>query len=107
MITKKFWSHLKTKNTCHRIPETMHRNVIFRNKAIDKVELFNEYFCEQFSDPFLYDTAINWTNDSTLNEIDFAIPRIEKFLFCINSNKACGPDDIHGKILKNFSKSFA
>ena len=48
LITKKFWSHLKTKNTCHRIPETMHRNVTFRNKAIDKVELFNEYFCEQF-----------------------------------------------------------
>ena len=76
------------------------RNVTFRNKAIDKVELFNEYFCEQFSDPSLYDTDINWTNDSTLNEIDFAIPRIEKFLSCINSNKACGPDGIHGKILK-------
>ena len=43
LITKKFWSHIKTKNTCHRIPETMHRNVTFRNKAIDKVELFNEY----------------------------------------------------------------
>ena len=107
LITKKFWSHLKTKNTCHRIPETMHRNVTFRNKAIDKVELFNEYFCEQFSDPSLYDTDINWTNDSTLNEIDFAIPRIEKFLSCINSNKACGPDGIHGKILKNCSMSLA
>ena len=36
-----------------------------------------------------------------------AIPRIEKFLSCINSNKACGPDGIHGKILKNCSKSLA
>ena len=85
----------------------MHRNETFRNKAIDKVELFNEYFCEQFSDSSLYDTGINWTNDSTLNEIDFAIPRIEKFLSCVNSNKACGPDGIHGKILKHCSKSLA
>ena len=43
----------------------------------------------------------------TLNDIDFAKPRIRKLRSNINPNKACGPDGIHGRILKNCPNSLA
>ena len=42
LITKKFWSHVKSKNVSHRIPDCMHRNATFRHKPLDKAELFND-----------------------------------------------------------------
>ena len=107
LITKKFWSHVKSKNLSHRIPDCMHRDETYRNKPLDKAELFNNYFYEQFSDASQYDIDIGWANDATLNNIDFAIPKIQKLLSNINPNKACGPDGIHGRILKNCPHSLA
>ena len=107
LITKKFWSHVKSKNLSHRIPDCMHRNNTYRNKPLDKAELFNEYFYEQFSDASQYDVDIDWVNDATLNDIDFSLHRIQKLLSNINPNKACGPDGIHGRILKNCPQSLA
>ena len=59
LITKNFWSNHRSKNTCHRIPECMQKNNTYRNKSIDKAELFNNYFCDQFSDPSKYDIIDN------------------------------------------------
>ena len=42
LITKKFWSHVKSKNVSHRIPDCIHRNATFRHKPLDKAELFND-----------------------------------------------------------------
>ena len=95
LITKKFWSHVKSKNLSHRIPDCMHRDKTYRNKPLDKAELFNNYFYEQFSDASQYDIDIGWANDVTLIDIDFTIPKIQKLLSNINPNKACGPDGIH------------
>ena len=70
LITKKFWSHVKSKNFSHRIPDCMHRNDAFRHKPLDKAELFNNFFYEQFSNPSNYDIEIDWVNDATVNKID-------------------------------------
>ena len=80
LITKKFWTHRKSKTTSHRIPETMHRNNTYRNKSVDKAELFNDFFCDQFSDPSNYDIDIDFVNDATINNIDFNISRIQSLL---------------------------
>ena len=32
LITKKFWSHIKSNSKSCRLPETMHHNSTFRNK---------------------------------------------------------------------------
>ena len=58
LITKKFWSHVKSSSTSHRIPECMHRNNTFRNKSLDKAALFNEFFYEQFTERSRYDIDI-------------------------------------------------
>ena len=44
LITKTFWSHVKSTSKSHRIPECIHRNNTFRNKPEDKAKMFNEYF---------------------------------------------------------------
>ena len=41
LITKKFWSHVKSISESSRLPECMHLNGRFRNNALDKAELFN------------------------------------------------------------------
>ena len=53
-----------------------------------------------------YNTHIDFSNDQVF-DIDFNRNRVHKHLSNINSNKASGPDGIHGKILKNCSESLA
>ena len=77
LITKKFWSHIKSKTNCHRLPECMHRNSRYRNTPGDKAELFNTFFYDQFSKHSNYDINIDWSNDSGANDIDFDQNRIK------------------------------
>ena len=106
LITKKFWAHVKSKSKNHRLPECMSLNGTFRNSPLDKANLFNSYFFDQFSEASNYDICIDWTNDS-LFDIDFDALEIKRLLSNVNSNKACGPDGIHGKILKHCAAGLA
>ena len=106
LITKKFWSHVKSNSKSHRIPECMYLNGRYRNLPVDKAELFNEYFYDQFSEASSYNVDINWAVDHDF-DINFNVDRIKNILTAINSNKACGPDVIHGKILKHCAASLA
>ena len=49
---------------------------------------------------------IDLTYDENL-DIDFDVYKVRNILLAINSNKACGPDAIHGKISKNCAVSLA
>ena len=106
LITKKFWSHYKFANNSRRIPERMYRNTQYRTSPLDKANLFNEYFCDQFSERSFYNIDIDYANDEIF-DISFCPAQIGRLLSKINSNKANGPDKIHGKILKNCSASLA
>ena len=75
------------------------RKYIFRNKPSEKAELFNNYFYDQFSGPSDYNINIGWSNDQVF-DIDLDQNKVRKLLLNINSNKASGPDGIHGKILQ-------
>ena len=106
LITKKFWSHQKFVSKSSRIPERVYLNGCFRSNDIDKANLFNKFFCDQFSDSSDYEIAVDTSNDEQFN-VSFCHRRIRKLLAKINSNKAGGPDAIHGKILKNCAVSLA
>ncbi len=51
-------------------PKTLYLNGRYRNNSLDKADLFNSYFYEQFSERSVYDVAVGWSNDDALN-IDF------------------------------------
>ena len=104
LITKKFWSHVKSSSKSQRIPECIHLNGRYRTNAKDKADLFNDFFSDQFSGGSEYGIPIDWTNDEAFH-IDFPSTRVRSLLSNINSNKACGPDSIHGKLLKHCANS--
>ena len=106
LMTKKFWSHVKSKTKSGRLPECMHLNDTYRCLPLDKAELFNSHFYNQFSEASSYNVNIDWGNDHDF-DIEFSESRISNLLASINSNKACGPDGIHGKILKNCADNLA
>ena len=106
LITKKFWSHVKSSSKNSRIPDRMYLRETFRESPLDKANMFNQYFSEQFSDKSKYDIDIEWKSDAEF-DLNFCPENIKHLLRNINSNKACGPDGIHGKILKNCAGGLA
>ena len=104
LISKRFWSHVQSKTKSTRIPEVVHRDEIYRSDVCDQTELFNEYFYDQFSSPSHYNINIAHSLERNF-DIDFNSNKVEYLLSNINVNKAMGPDDISGKVLKNCAKS--
>ena len=84
----------------------MYRKEQFRSTPLDKANLFNIYFCDQFSEQSSYKFDFDFSGEDKY-DINFCPRHIETLLSQINSNKANGPDKIHGKILKNCSSSLA
>ena len=68
--------------------------------------MFNKYFYEQFSTISSYDINIDFSNDNLL-DIDFSCNRVKNLLCNVDTNKAPGPDGIHGHVLKNCSGSLS
>ena len=104
-ITKKFWSHVKSTSNSHRIPELVGYSGTYRSSHIDQANLFNNFFSDQFSCPSSYDINIDYSNNNF--DIDFDANDIHNYLRNLDPNKAPGPDQIHGKVLKNCAKSLA
>ena len=75
LISRKFWSHVKSMSGSSRIPGTVNYKNRFRNNPKDQTDLFNQYFEEQFSDSSEYNIDINFENDH-LNDIDFSMQKI-------------------------------
>ena len=105
-ISKKFWSFSKSKGNAGRIPEVVHYNDSFKSTPADKAELFNEYFCNQFSEPSSYDINIDSSRDINFG-LNISVEKVRRLLQNLNVNKAQGPDGIHPKILKNCADSLA
>ena len=67
--------------------------------------MFNCFFYDQFSEPSTYDIDIGL--DTEEDYIDFSTTRISQLLNDINVNKACGPDNIPGIVLKHCASSIS
>ena len=106
MLTKKFWSHVKSSKNSSRIPEVMSYEGLTANEPLAKANMFNQYFYKQFSEPSCYETNIEFDNDITF-DIDFSAPRVKLLLDNLDINKAQGPDAISGAVLKNCSETLA
>ena len=63
LISKIFWTHLKSTNKSTRIPESMHYNSQYRNNPKDQATLSNQFFADQFSEASSHDIDIDWHNE--------------------------------------------
>ena len=106
LISKRFWSYVKSNTNSSRIPDTVHYQGKFRSEALDKCELYNKFFCDQFSDTSRYNCEVDCRNTSN-NNYWITSSQVKGFLKQIKPNKAPGPDGISGHILKHCSDSLS
>ena len=107
-ISKKFWSYVKSFNNSNRIPTSVSYGNTHKTDITDQANLFNAFFKDQFSEPSSYTIDIDFdTPDSNCFEISFDVIEIASLLSDINPNKAQGPDNIPGRILKYCAASLA
>jgi hypothetical protein len=104
VISKKFRFYFKTTSNSNRIPKTVFFIETHGANDQEKADLFNSYFYEQFVAPVNYEIGIDYSRDF---EIEFDENSVQQLLKHIDPNKAPGPDQIHGKVLKYCSKSSA
>ena len=106
LISKKFWSHVKSSSKTYRIPEVLHHGSNISNETKVKANMFNKFFFDQFSDSSTYNVNVDFTRDNDF-DIDFSATRVHGLLNNIDVNKASGPDDIPGIVLKTCSNHLA
>ena len=106
-LTKKFWSYVKSSSNTSRIPDVISCKGRFRMDPTDKANLFNDYFCDQFSRPSLYDIDIDYNRDNFFGHFRIDYRSVRSILKSLNANKSFGPDGISGKILKKCYFSLA
>ena len=104
LLSKTFWTYVKRSTKSNRIPEIVCRGSIISSDTKTKADMFNKFFYDQFSEPSIYNTDITFESDNDF-DIDFSPSRVRALLAAINTNKACGPDEIPGMVLKMCSDS--
>lgn len=104
-LSKRFWSHVKTSSKTTRIPETMYCKDVSRSNPLENASLFNNFFASQFTPPSNYSIEVN--NSPLDSKCFFSISEVYKALTDIDPSKACGPDGIHGLVLKNCAGSLS
>ena len=68
--------------------------------------MFNNFFYNQFSSASNYDIDIDFNIEESF-EIDFNVGKVYDILTNLDSNKAQGPDNIHGLVLKKCASALA
>ena len=103
-LTKKFWSYVKSTTKSSRIPETIYMDSKCSCNPERKANMFSQHFFRQFSSASQYDIDIDFSNDE-IYDIDFSQDVVKQCLDDIDINKAQGPDNISGVVLKKCSKA--
>ena len=106
IITKKFWSSVKSSSKTSRIPDKMHLGNAVRNNSEEIAKLFNQHFYNQFSDASSYEIDIDFSDDK-FAEFTIDNQNIYRTLKNLNPNKNKGPDNIDGLLLKNCAHSIS
>ena len=94
-LAKKFWSHIKSASKNTRVPDTVYLGCKSSSDTKVKVNMFNKFFYDQFSEASRYDIDISFESDNNF-DIDFNIDKIRDILRNIDCNKAQGPNNPSG-----------
>ena len=105
-LTKKFCSNVKSASKSTRIPETVFVKGTASFDPKTKADMFNNFFYNQFYSTSNYDIDIDFNIDESF-EIDFNVDKVNDILTNLDSNKAQGPDNIHGLVLKKCASALA
>ena len=106
--SKRFWSFLKSlKFSCRSIPTLTYEGHTFQFDE-DKANCFNICFSRKFSEPTV--DCLPATPElvsETLRRFEIPHGAVERLLLELNPHKACGPDGISGRILRECAREIA
>ena len=106
---KRFWGLLRSKMKNKNTPLNLYDEAKSCTSSKDKASMFNNFFYSNFTNtngtgPFPY---IHEFINPNLNKLEISIAETRLILDNIDPNKATGPDDISGRILKECSKEIS
>ena len=107
--TKPFWNFIKTtKQEVFGVSTLKKGDGSLATLPTDKANALNDQFCSVFTKEDLSDIPTYISNDiPDSTEIFVTIPGVLKLLNNIEPNKATGPDEIPGKVLRECAESVA
>jgi hypothetical protein len=105
---KQLFSYIKSIRTDNSGVAPLKRNGILVKDTVDKADILNNQFQSVFTNET--DTDIpdkGHSPHSKIPQINISSARVSKFLCILNPHKACGPDNIHGRVLKELNEQVA
>ena len=106
---KRFWGMVSSKNKKRSLPTSLEHDNITESSSVGKANLFNNFFFSNFTPP-LDDHVlpeIRYFTDPLLTNVDLSIAEVRLILSTLDQNKATGPDNLPGLILKECSAEIA
>ena len=105
---KKFWSYLRNcKSENIGIPPLKNDNSSISVTDKDKAESLNSYFHSVFTQEQLLTANIGTSYSPSIPDLKISADGVYKQLSQLNPKKACGPDEIPAKVLKEASQSIS
>lgn len=107
---KQFWSFYRAKTKAARIPKVVNLGREKASTSPAKAAIFNKYFASVFQKSDYHKpttTPSSSPSDNELHLIQVSMEEVLKALEAIDTSKACGPDQIPGRLLKECANEIA
>ena len=107
--SKRFWGVIKNKTKSRFIPESIFYNTLTGTNSVDKANIFNTFFFNNFTPRERGSTlpVIEILQNPDLSEIQLTVAEVRIALQSIDISKATGPDKLSGKILNECAAQLA
>ena len=105
---KGFWSYVKRFTSDNTGIAVLQKGGITATSPRKKADLLNKQFSSVFTEETT-DVLPQMSNNQYpgISRLVITVKGVKKMLLNLNANKAAGPDELHGKLLKNTAKESA
>ena len=105
---KHFWSFIKAKRTDHCGVAPLTQDGLVYINGVDKANIFNRYFNSVYTKELLHNMpTLTEGNYPDMAEIEITLDGVVSLLQKLKPFKACGPDQIPNRILKEVASEIA
>ena len=105
---KRFWTYYRSKTKTKNLPPVIKHDDCSAHDAESKANMFNEYFYSTFTSVDNIELPdVTGFVDHNLSNVLFDSDRVRAYLRELDVSKACGPDNLSPRLLKQCSSELA